>query len=368
MADPSTYRPAVGSIPESPGVYRFRDPNGRVIYVGKAKSLRQRLNSYFADVAGLHPRTRQMVTTAAKVEWTVVGTEVEALQLEYSWIKEFDPRFNVRYRDDKSYPSLAVTLDEEYPRLLVMRGPRKKGVRYFGPYAHAWAIRETLDLLLRVFPARTCSAGVFKRAGQVGRPCLLGYIGKCSAPCVGRVSAAEHRRIVEDFCDFMAGQTAPFIRRLDKEMRAAAAELDFERAARLRDDIAALERAMEKQAVVLGDGTDADVVAFAQDELEAAVQIFHVRGGRVRGQRGWVIDKVEATETPALVERFLTQFYGEQAALAESADDAGQPVPRDILVPELPPDVDALAEWLCGLRGSRVHIRVPQRGDKRALL
>src|SRR5690242_2344155 len=308
-----------------------------------------------------------MVTTAAGVEWTVVGTEVEALQLEYNWIKEFDPRFNVRYRDDKSYPSLAVTLNEEYPRLQVMRGPKKKGVRYFGPYAHAWAIRETLDTLTRVFPARTCSNGVFKRAGQIGRPCLLGYIGKCAAPCVGRVDAQEHRQIVDDFCDFMAGRTESMIKRLEREMAAASENMEYEKAARLRDDLGALKRAMEKQAVVLGDGTDADVVAFAQDELEAAVQVFHVRGGRVRGQRGWVIDKVEPTETPALVERFLTQYYGEQAALAESADDAGQPVPREILVPELPPDVDALAEWLCGLRGSRVHVRVPQRGDKRAL-
>src|SRR5919205_840518 len=229
MADPSTYRPAVGSIPESPGVYKFRDPAGRVIYVGKAKSLRQRLNSYFADVAGLHPRTRQMVTTAASVEWTVVGTEVEALQLEYNWIKEFDPRFNVRYRDDKSYPSLAVTLNEEYPRLQVMRGPKRKGVRYFGPYAHAWAIRETLDLLLRVFPARTCSNGVFKRQHQLGRPCLLGYIGKCSAPCIDRVSAAEHRAIAEDFCDFMSGSTTRFLRRLEQEMREAASEQQYER-------------------------------------------------------------------------------------------------------------------------------------------
>ena len=367
MPDPSTYRPAVGSIPESPGVYKFRDPNGRVVYVGKAKSLRQRLNSYFADVAGLHPRTRQMVTTAASVEWTVVGTEVEALQLEYNWIKEFDPRFNVRYRDDKTYPVLAVTVGEEYPRLHVYRGPRRKGVRYFGPYAHAWAIRETLDLLLRVFPARTCSAGVFRRHGQIGRPCLLGYIDKCSAPCVGRVSADEHRDIVDDFCDFLSGRTDRMVRELERRMETAAEGLEFERAARLRDDLGALRRAMERQAVVLGDGTDADVVAFAQDELEAAVQIFHVRGGRVRGQRGWVIDKVEPTETPALVERFLTQFYGEQAALAESADDAGQPVPREILVPELPPEVDAMAEWLCGLRGSRVQLRVPQRGDKRAL-
>src|SRR5215204_2884727 len=264
MADPSTYRPAVGSIPESPGVYKFRDANGRVIYVGKAKSLRQRLNSYFADLTGLHPRTRQMVTTAAHVQWTVVGTEVEALQLEYNWIKEFDPRFNVRYRDDKTYPVLAVTVGEEFPRLHVYRGPRCKGVRYFGPYAHAWAIRETLDLLTRVFPARTCSHGVFKRHGQMGRPCLLGYIGKCSAPCVDRVSAQEHRAIVEDFCDFMAGKTDLMIRRLEKEMAAASQDLQFERAARLRDDIGALRRAMEKQAVVFGDGTDADVIAFAE--------------------------------------------------------------------------------------------------------
>ncbi|MDQ6938337.1 MAG: excinuclease ABC subunit UvrC, partial [Actinomycetota bacterium] len=361
MPDPSTYRPATGTIPVEPGVYRFRDERGRVIYVGKAKSLRQRLNSYFADLSALHPRTRQMVTTAAAVEWTIVGTEVEALQLEYNWIKEFDPRFNVRYRDDKSYPSLAVTLYEEYPRLQVMRGPKKKGVRYFGPYAHAWAIRETLDLLLRVFPARTCSAGVFTRARQVGRPCLLGYIGKCSAPCVSRVSAEQHRGIVDDFCDFMAGQTDTLMRRMEKEMTAAAADLDFERAARLRDDLGALRRAMEKQQVVLGDGTDADVVAFAQDELEAAVQVFHVRGGRVRGQRGWTIDKVEETSTGQLVEQFVTQVYGD-----ESNTDSG--IPREILVPELPEDVAVLTEWLSTRRGSRVSMRVPQRGDKRALM
>jgi excinuclease ABC subunit C len=367
LNDPARYRPAPGSIPEAPGVYRFSDPHGRVIYVGKAKSLRQRLNSYFADLAGLHPRTRQMVTTAAHVQWTVVGTEVEALQLEYNWIKEFDPRFNVRYRDDKTYPVLAVTMNEEFPRLHVYRGPRRKGVRYFGPYAHAWAIRETLDLLLRVFPARTCSSGVFKRHGQIGRPCLLGYIDKCSAPCVGRVDADEHREIVEDFCDFLSGRTDHLVRQLERKMATAADELEFERAARLRDDIAALRRAMEKQAVVLGDGTDADVVAFADDELEAAVQVFHVRGGRVRGQRGWVIDKVEPTDTAQLVERFLTQFYGEQAALAGSADDAHQPVPKEILVPELPAEVGLLGEWLSELRGSRVQIRVPQRGDKRAL-
>ncbi|OZM78239.1 excinuclease ABC subunit UvrC [Pseudonocardia sp. MH-G8] len=365
--DPSRYRPAPGSIPEAPGVYRFSDPHGRVIYVGKAKSLRQRLNSYFADLTGLHPRTRQMVTTAAKVEWTVVTTEVEALQLEYNWIKEYDPRFNVRYRDDKTYPVLAVTMNEEFPRLHVYRGPRRKGVRYFGPYAHAWAIRETLDLLLRVFPARTCSAGVFKRHGQMGRPCLLGYIDKCSAPCVGRVDADEHRAIVADFSDFLAGRTDHLVKQLERKMADASEQLEFERAARLRDDVGALRRAMEKQAVVLGDGTDADVVAFAQDELEAAVQVFHVRGGRVRGQRGWVVDKVEPTDTAQLVERFLTQFYGEQAALAGSADDATQPVPKEILVPELPAEAGSLAQWLTRLRGSRVQVRVPQRGDKRAL-
>jgi excinuclease ABC subunit C len=347
-------------------VYKFRDATKRVIYVGKAKSLRSRLNSYFADITGLHPRTRQMVTTAASVEWTVVSTEVEALQLEYNWIKEFDPRFNVRYRDDKSYPVLAVTMNEEYPRLHVYRGARKKGVRYFGPYAHAWAIRETLDLLLRVFPARTCSAGVFKRHGQIGRPCLLGYIGKCSAPCVGKVSADEHRDIVEDFCDFLAGRTDAMIRRLEQEMAAASEELEFERAARLRDDLGALRRAMEKQAVVLGDGTDADVVAFAHDELEAAVQVFHVRGGRVRGQRGWVIDKAEEMDVKDLVDHFLTQFYGEEAERADDPD-LGSPVPREVLVPELPADAEALGEWLSGLRGSRVSLRVPQRGDKRAL-
>src|SRR5919204_4792851 len=302
MADPSSYRPKPGEIPDSPGVYRFRDEHRRVIYVGKAKSLRQRLANYFQDLANLHPRTRTMVTTAASVEWTTVSTEVEALQLEYSWIKEYDPRFNVKYRDDKSYPYLAVTMNEDVPRVQVMRGAKKKGVRYFGPYSHAWAIRETVDLLLRVFPVRTCSAGVFKRANQIDRPCLLGYIDKCSAPCVGRVSEIEHRMLAEDFCDFMAGNTTRFIKRLEREMHAASDATEYERAARLRDDIRALERALEKQAVVLGDRTDCDVVAFAEDQLEAAVQVFYVRGGRIRGQRGWVVDKVEAVTTGELVE------------------------------------------------------------------
>ncbi|MDQ1605409.1 MAG: excinuclease subunit [Actinomycetota bacterium] len=340
-------------------MYRFRDEHGRVIYVGKARSLRSRLGSYFQDLANLHARTQAMVTSAASVEWTVVSTEVEALQLEYNWIKEFDPRFNIRYRDDKSYPSLAVTLNEDFPRLQVMRGPKRKGVRYFGPYSHAWAIRETLDLLLRVFPARTCSAGVFKRAGQVGRPCLLGYIGKCSAPCVGRVSADEHRAIVEDFCDFMAGQTGPYLRRLEKDMQVAAANQDYERAARLRDDIKALERAVEKQAVVLGDGTDADVIALAEDPLEAAVQVFYVRGGRVRGQRGWVVDKVEDLTTADLVEHFLQQVYG---------GESGDTVPREVLVPVLPDDGAAVTSWLSALRGHNVDLRVPRRGEKRSLM
>ena len=370
MPDPATYRPAPGSIPVEPGVYRFRDPHGRVIYVGKAKSLRSRLNSYFADISGLAPRTRQMVMAAGSVEWTVVTTEVEALQLEYNWIKEFDPRFNIRYRDDKSYPVLAVTLNEEYPRLMVYRGPRRKGVRYFGPYSHAWAIRETLDLLTRVFPARTCSAGVFKRHKQIDRPCLLGYIDKCSAPCIGRVSAEEHRKIVGDFCDFLAGKTDRLARDMEREMNRAAEQLDFERAARLRDNIGALKRALEKQTVVFGDGTDADVVAFADDELEAAVQVFHVRGGRVRGQRGWIVEKSGDPEDSGqghLVEQFLTQFYGDQAELDGAADESTNPVPRQILVPVLPPNADELETWLCGLRGSRVALRVPMRGDKRAL-
>ena len=370
MPDPATYRPAPGSIPVEPGVYRFRDPHGRVIYVGKAKSLRSRLNSYFADISGLAPRTRQIVMAAGSVEWTVVTTEVEALQLEYNWIKEFDTRFNIRYRDDKSYPVLAVTLNEEYPRLMVYRGPRRKGVRYFGPYSHAWAIRETLDLLTRVFPSRTCSAGVFKRHRQIDRPCLLGYIDKCSAPCIGRVSAEEHRKIVLDFCDFLSGKTDRLARDMEHQMAEAAEHLDFERAARLRDNISALKRALEKQTVVFGDGTDADVVAFADDDLEAAVQVFHVRGGRVRGQRGWIVEKAGDPEDSGqghLVEQFLTQFYGDQAELSGAADESTNPVPRQILVPVMPPNAGELETWLCQLRGSRVALRVPMRGDKRAL-
>ena len=358
MADLLAFRPAPGAIPESPGVYRFRDSRGRVIYVGKAKSLRQRLNQYFADFASLHPRTQAMLSSAAGVDWTIVATEVEALQLEYSWIKEYDPRFNVKYRDDKSYPYLAVTMSEEFPRVLVMRGAKKKGTRYFGPYSHAWAIRDTVDTLLRVFPVRTCSAGVFKRSGQIGRPCLLGYIGKCSAPCIGRIDAEEHRLLAEDFCDFMAGQSARFTRRLESEMKAAASREEYEQAARLRDDIKALQKALEKQAIVLGDGTDCDVIALAEDQLEAAVQIFYVRGGRVRGQRGWVLEKVEEMDSAGLVEHFLGQVYGDS--------DAG--CPREILVPALPPDPVAMTQWLSERRGGPVNLRVPVRGDKKTLM
>lgn len=384
MADPATYRPAPGTIPVEPGVYRFLDDGGRVLYVGKAKNLRARLSNYFQDVAHLHPRTRQMVQSASKVIWTVVRTEVEALQLEYTWIKRFDPRFNVMYRDDKSYPMLAVSVGELYPRLFVYRGPRRKGVRYFGPYSHAWAIRETLDLLTRVFPARTCSKGVFNRQRQLGRPCLLGYIDKCAAPCVGRVSAEEHREIVDGFTSFMAGRTGPVTAQLRREMEAAAEDLDFERAASLRDNLAAVEKVMEKQAVVLGDATDADFIAFASDELEAAVQIFHVRKGRIHGQRGWVVEKSGDSETgslpddapdpalPKLLATFLTQFYGDAAEHAavdgDESTEAGQAVPREILVQAEPDDADGVAEFLRGIRGSAVDVRVPQRGDKRALM
>jgi len=359
VADPSTYRPAPGSIPDAPGVYRFRDESGRVIYVGKAKSLRSRVSSYFQDIANLHQRTATMVTSAASVEWTVVQTEVEALQLEYSWIKEYDPRFNVKYRDDKSYPWLAVTLNEEYPRVMVGRGAKRKGVRYFGPYSHAWAIRETVDLLLRVFPMRSCSAGVFKRSAQIGRPCLLGYIGKCSAPCVGRVSAEEHREIVDDFCSFIAGQTNQHVKRLERDMKAASDVQEYERAARLRDDIGALKRAMEQNAIVLSDGTDADVIAVAEDPLELAIQMFYVRGGRVRGQRGWVADRMDDAELPELLRRFIIQVYD-----GETADG----IPREVLVPTQPDDATAIAAWLGEKRGTKVAVRMPQRGDKRILM
>lgn len=357
--DPSRYRPASGSIPDSPGVYRFLDAEGRVVYVGKAKSLRSRLGQYFQDPDALHARTRSMVWAASSVTWTVVGTEVEALQLEYAWIKEFDPRFNVKYRDDKSYPFLAVSVGETFPRALVMRGSKRKGVRYFGPYSHAWAIRETLDQLLRVFPIRSCSAGVFKRAGQMGRPCLLGYIDKCAAPCVDQISAEDHRALVDDLCAFLAGDTARFMKERQRQMAEASAGQEYERAARLRDDIRALERALERNTVVLPDDTDADVIAMVEDELEVAFHVFHVRGGRVRGQRGTVTEKLDDVDGPALMEQFLTYLYGE--LVPES-------IPREVLTGVAPTDPKLVSDWLSERRGSLVDVRKPQRGDKRALM
>jgi excinuclease ABC subunit C len=342
-------------------VYRFRDEHGRVVYVGKAKNLRSRLNSYFANPQGLMPRTRAMVHTAAGVEWTVVGSELEALQLEYTWIKEFNPRFNVMFRDDKSYPYLAVTMGEKFPRVQVMRGDKKKDTRYFGPFYPAKAIRETVDTLLRVFPVRTCSSGVFKRAERSGRPCLMGYIDKCSAPCVGRISPEDHKELAGEFVAFMSGEAKRFITGLEQQMAAAVAELDYESAARTRDDIAALRRVFERNTVVLSEDTDADIFALTEDELEAAAQVFHVRGGRIRGQRGWVVEKVEDMDTPDLVEHLLQQVYGEGGA-------GNERIPREVLVPVMPSNADQVLEWLRGLRGARVDVRVPVRGDKATLM
>lgn len=395
-----SYRPEPGSIPTDPGVYTFRDAHERVIYVGKAKNLRARLSNYFQDLDQLHPRTRAMVQSANHVQWTVVSSELEALNLEYTWIKRFNPRFNVMYRDDKTYPMLAISVKEQIPRAFMYRGPRRKGVRYFGPYPKAWAIRETLESLTRVFPIRTCSAGVYRRHEALGRPCLLGYIDRCSAPCVDKITPEGHRALVDQFSSFLAGNTEPVLRRVRKEMEQASENLDFERAASLRDQLQAMQKSMERQAVVFSDNTDADLIAFVADELEAAVQIFHVRGGRIHGQRGWVVEREDLSEEK-LVADFITQFYGETAELAKAtetqvggasgpkvdrdlarainpaaAQDLGDlvsdvqvtPVPREILVHAMPEDSDDLATWLTSLRGSNVQIRVPQRGDKKALM
>jgi len=357
MADPASYRPKTSDIPTKPGVYRFRDEHGRVIYVGKAKVLRNRLTSYFANPDRLTPKTRAMVFTAGSVEWTVVGSELEALQLEFVWIKEYNPRFNIVFRDDKTYPYLAVTLNEKYPRALVMRGDKRKGVKYFGPFYPAKAIRETLDTLLRVFPVRSCAPGVFKRAEASGRPCLLGYIDKCSAPCVGRISEEDHRQLADDLCTFMSGEATKFTKALTVKMQDAVAELEYEQAARYRDDIAALNRVFERNAVVLDDRTEADIFGVHGDELEAAVQVFHVRDGRIRSQRGWVVEKVADASDAEFVEQLLTQIY---------ADHADR-IPREILVPALPEDINDVTTWLSELRGSKVSLRVAQRGDKAAL-
>jgi excinuclease ABC subunit C len=349
-------RPAPSEIPDSPGCYLFRDEHGRVVYVGKALSLRSRVTSYFNDPRNLHPRTVAMLAAARDVEWIVTNSEVESLHLEYNLIKEHRPRYNVRYRDDKSYPSLAITWNEDYPRAMVMRGPRKKGVRYYGPYAHAYAIRETLDLLLRTFPIRTCSQGIFDRAKRINRPCLMYDIGKCAAPCVGHVSADEHRGIAGQLCDFLDGRTEPVVKRLEGEMRDAAGKLEFERAARLRDQLTSVRTAIEKQTAVTDSAASFDAIELAEDDLEAAVQVFFVRRGRVVGRKGFVVDKVEDLTSEQLLAGFVRDLYMD-------AD-----VPPEILVPRVPADADVLGEWLGDRRGAKVSFHVPQRGEKRALL
>ncbi|HJA60631.1 MULTISPECIES: excinuclease ABC subunit UvrC [unclassified Brevibacterium] len=359
MPEPSSYRPATGSIPTSAGVYKFRDPDRRVIYVGKAKNLRNRLNSYFSNPAQLHPRTSTMVHTANSVEWTVVDTEVEALQLEWTWINEYKPRFNVMFRDDKSYPYLAITMNEEVPRAYITRGKRRKGIKYFGPFAQVWAIKDTLDLLLKAFPMRTCTPGVYRRAERSGRPCLLGYIDKCAAPCVGHIGKEEHRELARSISDFMSGNTGRFISYRQKEMAAAAADLDYERAARLRDEITALQKVLDKSAVVLSVSADCDVFALVTEELEASVQVFHVRQGRIRGQRGWIIERSDDHTPAELTTDYLRQAY---SGLDPEA------IPKEILVDTLPADLDSLESWLRQLRGSRVTVRVPERGEKKAVL
>ncbi|GAB3606433.1 excinuclease ABC subunit UvrC [Conyzicola nivalis] len=357
MSDTVTWRPKAGEIPTAPGVYRFRDAGGRVLYVGKANSLRARLANYFQPLRSLHERTRRMVLSAASVEWTVVGSEFEALQLEYTWIKEFDPPFNVKFRDDKSYPYLAITLGETVPRVLVTRNKNLKGARYFGPYTKVWAIRETVDLMLKAFPMRSCSDATYKRAEQTGRPCLLGDIGKCAAPCVGRVSKEDHKSIALDFASFMGGNDTRYTAEVSKKMMAASQEMDYESAARYRDQLSALENALSKSSVVLNDEVDADIFGIAHDELAAAVQQFIVRGGRIRGVRGWVVDKELDLELPELVDTVLQNAYGDQEP------------PREILVPALPEDATELERFLTDLRDApgKVALRVAQRGDKAAL-
>ena len=351
-------RPPAGTIPDAPGSYQFKDAEGRVIYVGKAASLRQRLSNYFADPSSLHPRTAQMVATADTVEWIQVRNEVEALLLENSLIKQHKPRFNVRLRDDKSYPFLAVTLDEEWPRAMVMRGRKRKGVRYFGPYGHAYAIRDTLDLLLRTFPIRTCSPQKFNQHHRLGRPCLLFHIEKCSGPCVGEIEPERYRLLVGELLSFLDGETDTIVRRLEREMKEAADELEYERAARVRDRLTAVRKAIERQQMVADRSEDLDVIGLAEDELEAAVQVFYVRKGRVVGRKGFIVDKVEDLTAGGLVARILEQLYGDEPALG---------VPKQVLVPAAPEQAEVYEEWLTQMRGSRVQVRVPQRGDKREL-
>jgi len=351
-------KPPTGSIPETPGSYQFRDASSKVIYVGKAKNLRQRLSNYFQDPRILHTRTAAMVAAASTVEWIEVRNEIEALMLEFNLIKEHRPRFNVRLRDDKSYPFLALTLDEQWPRAVVMRGRKRKGTKYFGPYPHAYAIRETLDLLLRTFPVRTCAPSKFKEHERLGRPCLLFHIEKCSGPCVNEVSADEYQVFVRGLTDVLNGDADGILKDLEVAMREASSALDFEKAARLRDRLAAVKRATEKQQVV-GDNNDSvDVIGIFDDDLEASVQVFYVRHGRVVGRRGFMVDKVEDLTPGEFLNRILENLYGDEPAMG---------YPKSVLVPYLPDDMDTYTEWLCGMRGSAVDIRIPQRGDKRSL-
>lgn len=351
------WRPKTGDIPTSPGVYRYRDADSRIIYVGKAKNLRARISSYFADPTTLHPRTIAMLETARSVDWVTVNSEIEALQLEHSWISEYDPRFNVRFRDDKSYPWLAFSLSDKYPRVMVVRGDRRKGWRYFGPYIQAWHIRETIDRLLRVFPVRTCSDANFKRAKAAQRPCLLGYIDKCSAPCVGRIGENEHRELVQGFISLIDGESKHLVARLSEEMSKASQDMEYERAARLRDDIAAVESVNQRSAVVLSQNADADVIAVFDDELAASVRVFHIRHGRISGERGFVTDKSEDSSHGELIERFIQQLYSSQ-----------EDIPKEVLVSSQCHNSEIVVDWLEAQRGKRIEIRVPQRGEKQEVM
>ncbi|MDY3048252.1 MAG: excinuclease ABC subunit UvrC [Rothia sp. (in: high G+C Gram-positive bacteria)] len=374
MADPASYRPAPGQIPTGPGVYRFRDESGRIIYVGKAKNLRNRLNSYFAAPDRLSPKTFAMVHTAVSVEWTLVATELESLQLEYTWIKEYKPRFNIAFRDDKTYPYLALTLNEPIPRAMIMRGEKKKGVRYFGPFTHVWAIREGLDALLRVFPVRTCSSGVLKKAQASGKPCLLADIEKCSAPCVGRISEEDHRQLLAGLSSFMSGGSPAYLADLNRQMEQAAEELDFERAARVRDDLLALRKVFEPNTVVLADSVHADIFNLAEDELELSLQVFSVRSGQIRSQLGWVLEKVDDLSPEALMEKLLIQVYGQSSvalATAQSPEERAHhlhEIPAQVNLPYLPENREQLEAWLSGMRGGPVSLSVPQRGDRVELM
>jgi excinuclease ABC subunit C len=353
------YRPKAGEIPTMPGVYRFSDDSGRVLYVGKAMNLRARLSNYFAPLHTLHERTRRMVTTATGVTWTTVGSDVEALQLEYTWIKEYDPPFNVKFRDDKSYPYLAVTLGDEAPRVMVTRNTRIPGAKYFGPYPKIWAVHDTVDLMIKVFPIRTCSDSAYKRAMASGKPCFPGQIGRCGGPCSGKVTIEEHRAIVDDFVSFMVGNDRRFTTRITADMKAAAARQDYESAAVYRDQLQALDQVLAKSAVVLRDAVDADLFGIDHDELAASVQQFIVRGGRIRGVRSWTVDKELDMSTAELVDSVVQRVY---------AAASGTEVPREVLVPELPDDAESLEDWLAERRGSKVALRVAQRGEKATLM